>query len=297
MRDAGWGMGDAPGGLGGAADAARAGTAPPPTRPSPARPASRVPRPPRRPSPHPSCAGIWVGSPKRGYISGVARSYANEPSVSRMTRSNAQKTSPPHRERAQRSASQDSPPRADRPPRRTRRSRSAAGASSAAEPAVATTQPGSNGRNSRNGRSGRSTKAVEQASRNAASQLTSVPTHRGAYNETRRWLLEQHGAVCAYCARAGNPREMTLDHVTPRRGQTAYDRRDNLVLACRECNAIKADKAILAFLLARRERAATLLRYGAHLSPMLIDLAKQIAGPEATARAERMADPDYPYSD
>jgi len=90
---------------------------------------------------------------------------------------------------------------------------------------------------------------------------------------------------------------MTLDHVTPRRGQTAYDRRDNLVLACRECNAIKADKAILAFLLARRERAATLLRYGAHLSPMLIDLAKQIAGPEAAARAERMADPDYPYSD
>ena len=136
-----------------------------------------------------------------------------------------------------------------------------------------------------------------RASGNGTHQLTSVPTHRGAYAETRRWLLDQHGPVCAYCARHGNPREMTLDHVTPRRGQTAYDRRDNLVLACRECNANKADKAILAFLLARRDRAATLLRYGTHLSPMLLDLAKQIAGPEAAARAERMADPDYPYSD
>jgi hypothetical protein len=30
---------------------------------------------------------------------------------------------------------------------------------------------------------------------------------------------------------------------------------------------------------------------------MLVDLAKEIAGPEAAARAERLADPDYPYSD
>jgi hypothetical protein len=90
---------------------------------------------------------------------------------------------------------------------------------------------------------------------------------------------------------------MTLDHVTPRRGLTAYDRRDNLVLACPACNADKADKPILAFLLARRPRAASLLRYGDHLSPMLLDLARQIAGPEASARAARLADPDYPYKD
>lgn len=90
---------------------------------------------------------------------------------------------------------------------------------------------------------------------------------------------------------------MTLDHVTPRRGQTAYDRRDNLVLACSSCNEQKADKPILAFLLARRARAAILLRYGEHLSPMLLDLAREIAGPEAAARAARLADPDYPYSD
>ncbi len=90
---------------------------------------------------------------------------------------------------------------------------------------------------------------------------------------------------------------ITLDHVTPRRGKTAYDRRDNLVLACPACNAKKADQHILAFLLARPTRAASLLRYGDHLSTMLLDLAKEIAGPDAAARAARLADPEYPYSD
>lgn len=128
-------------------------------------------------------------------------------------------------------------------------------------------------------------------------QLTSVPTHRGAYQETRRWLLAAHGPVCAYCALRIDPDAITLDHVTPRRGRDAYDRRDNLVLACERCNGLKADAPILAFLLARRERAANLLRYGRHLSPMLVDLAEQVAGPEAAARAARLADPDYPYAD
>jgi len=90
---------------------------------------------------------------------------------------------------------------------------------------------------------------------------------------------------------------MTLDHVTPRRGLTAYDRRDNLVLACPACNALKADKPFLAFLLSRPARAGSLLRYGAHLSEMLLDLARQIAGPEGVARAERLSDPEYPYRD
>jgi hypothetical protein len=70
---------------------------------------------------------------------------------------------------------------------------------------------------------------------------------------------------------------MTLDHVAPRRGQTAYDRRDNLVLACPGCNMAKRDSAPLAFLLAARTRAANLARYGAHLSPMLVDLARSLA--------------------
>jgi 5-methylcytosine-specific restriction endonuclease McrA len=82
-------------------------------------------------------------------------------------------------------------------------------------------------------------------------QLTSLPTHRGAYKDTREWLLERHGPVCAYCGQRTPEALITLDHVTPRRGRDAYDRRDNLVLACQRCNGLKADKPILAFLLAR----------------------------------------------
>jgi 5-methylcytosine-specific restriction endonuclease McrA len=126
---------------------------------------------------------------------------------------------------------------------------------------------------------------------------TSLPTTRAAYLETRRWLLDQHGPVCAYCERRVSPRSITLDHVSPRRGRDAYDRRDNLVLSCPACNAAKADRPVLAFLLARRERAASLLRYGQHLTPMLRKLAHDIAGPELAARAARLADPDYPYRD
>ena len=128
-------------------------------------------------------------------------------------------------------------------------------------------------------------------------RLTSLPTGRRAYTDTREWLLDRHGPVCAYCGLKHEPTAITLDHVTPRRGQTAYDRRDNLVLACQRCNGNKADTPILAFLLGRPQRAETLLRYGQHLSPMLLDLARQVAGEEAAARAERLADPDYPYAD
>lgn len=131
----------------------------------------------------------------------------------------------------------------------------------------------------------------------SASQHTSLPTSRTAYVDTRQWLLESHGSVCAYCEGKFAARLMTLDHVTPRRGKNAYDRRDNLVLACPGCNAQKADQPFLAFLLGRRSRAASLLRYGQHLSPMLLDLAREIAGPEAAARAERLSDPEYPYRD
>ena len=70
---------------------------------------------------------------------------------------------------------------------------------------------------------------------------------------------------------------MTLDHVAPRRGQTAYDRRDNLVLACPACNTAKRDLPPIAFLLGNRARAAHLLKYGTHLSPLLVDLARTLA--------------------
>jgi hypothetical protein len=69
---------------------------------------------------------------------------------------------------------------------------------------------------------------------------------------------------------------MTLDHVAPRRGQKAYDRRDNIVLACPGCNILKRDQSPLAFLLASRSRAVNLVKYGEHLSQMLFDLARSL---------------------
>ena len=100
---------------------------------------------------------------------------------------------------------------------------------------------------SRSGRRRRAGKSTTQPS-----TLTSHPTSRTAYVETRAWLLAQHGPVCAYCGSRFTASVMTLDHVAPRRGQTAYDRRDNLVLACPGCNTAKRDQAPLAFLLGSR---------------------------------------------
>lgn len=125
-----------------------------------------------------------------------------------------------------------------------------------------------------------------------APQLTSTSTSRTAYAETRRWLLAKHGSVCAYCGQRVAESTITLDHVTPRRGQSAYDRRDNLVLACQPCNGAKADMPILSFLLRKRDRAAVLARYGAHLSPMLVDLVRGLAGEpgEIPARVKEQFD-------
>ncbi|HEU4588903.1 MAG TPA: HNH endonuclease signature motif containing protein [Gemmatimonadales bacterium] len=91
----------------------------------------------------------------------------------------------------------------------------------------------------------------------------------------RDWLLAEHGPVCAYCGVTTSPDTITLDHVRPRRGQTAYDRPDNLVLACRECNAAKADTPLLAFLMMKRSRGVFLLHYGEHLSEPLKELARK----------------------
>jgi hypothetical protein len=106
------------------------------------------------------------------------------------------------------------------------------------------------------------------------------------------------------------PRGLTLDHVTPRKGQSAYDRRDNLVLACKRCNTAKADKPFLVFLLAQRSRAERLLRYGDHLSDGIKDILRHMVGdlpplppePEAAPpRKKRIkygpGDDESPYRD
>ncbi|MDA1080620.1 MAG: HNH endonuclease signature motif containing protein [Gemmatimonadetes bacterium] len=105
-----------------------------------------------------------------------------------------------------------------------------------------------------------------------ATAETSQPTGRAAYQDTRAWLLRTHGHVCAYCGLDFPARSLTLDHVTPRRGQSAYDRRDNLVLACTRCNTAKSDKSFLAWVLGARTRATHLYRYGQHLSEGILEV-------------------------
>ncbi len=121
-----------------------------------------------------------------------------------------------------------------------------------------------------------------------------MPTTRNAYLATRVWLLEQHGPICAYCGRTFTAKVMTLDHVAPRRGLAAYDRRDNLVLACEGCNSAKRDLPPIAYLLGDRTRAANMYRYGRHLSPMLVELARSLA-PAGSITVEPDAAPVRPF--
>ncbi len=124
---------------------------------------------------------------------------------------------------------------------------------------------------------------------------TSAPTGRAAYADTRAWLLRTHGPVCAYCGLTYPPRDLTLDHVTPRRGQSAYDRRDNLVLACKRCNSAKADKSFVAWVLGARSRAKHLYVYGQHLSEGILELLRPMVGdvelPKPKPAARRAAAP------
>jgi len=117
-------------------------------------------------------------------------------------------------------------------------------------------------------------KKTSTASRAATSQQLRRSGGR-SYQAHRDWLIEKHGSVCAYCGTETDPETITLDHVRPRKGQSAYDRPDNLVLACRACNADKADVPLLTFLLGRRSRGVFLLHYGEHLSEALKELARK----------------------
>lgn len=121
--------------------------------------------------------------------------------------------------------------------------------------------------------------------------------------------MAKHGPTCAYCGVESEPRNITLDHVTPRKGQTAYDRRDNLVLCCKRCNTAKADKPFLMYLLAQRSRATNLARCGQHLSKGILDIVLPLAGDfdpapirMTASRGPRLvygsdAADDSPYSD
>lgn len=58
--------------------------------------------------------------------------------------------------------------------------------------------------------------------------------------EVRDWWLEQRNAVCAYCQLA---MATEIDHIVPVTKGGTNDR-DNLVPACRSCNASKNDKTL-----------------------------------------------------
>ncbi len=128
----------------------------------------------------------------------------------------------------------------------------------------------------RSRRRGTTTSAAPQAAsvETTPSRYAARRSPGRSYSAHREWLLEQHGPVCAYCGTRVPADTITLDHVRPRRGQSAYDRPDNLVLACRPCNAAKADAPLLAFLMAKRARGVFLLHYGEHLSEPLKELAR-----------------------
>ena len=98
---------------------------------------------------------------------------------------------------------------------------------------------------------------------------------RRSYDAHRRWLIDQHGPICAYCGLETAADLITLDHVYPRRGQKAYDRPDNLVLACTPCNAAKADTPFAAFIAQKRSRGVFLLHYGEHLSESVKELIRK----------------------
>src|SRR5215207_9705141 len=77
---------------------------------------------------------------------------------------------------------------------------------------------------------------ARRSRRHSAVSVTTFRRSPGRSMQSHRdWLLAQHGSTCAYCGVETSSEAITLDHVRPRRGQTAYDRADNLVLACRDC--------------------------------------------------------------
>ena len=69
--------------------------------------------------------------------------------------------------------------------------------------------------------------------------LNPGPARRQAIdNGVREIIWIRDGGRCGYCGRTG---EMQIDHIFPI-SKGGDDHQDNLVLACRPCNAAKRDK-------------------------------------------------------
>src|SRR4051812_42301989 len=195
----------------------------------------------------------------------------------------------------------DSPYSETSPSRPRRRGRSRKSAKQSGSPVAARNHPRPHPAAPRHAPSKKRGRRGKKGGAAPHSELTSHPTSRNAQIDTRAWLLKEYGPSCAYCGSKFPARVMTLDHVAPRRGQTAYDRRDNLVPACRACNALKRDQAPLAFLLAVKTRAANLLRYGAHFSAGLLAMARPLVKDSGKPAREQWGpdddDGDSPYRD
>lgn len=66
-----------------------------------------------------------------------------------------------------------------------------------------------------------------------------LPRREVKFSRRNVYLRDQ--GLCGYCGRHGRPEDMTLDHVQPvsRGGKSTWD---NILLACRECNARKDNR-------------------------------------------------------
>lgn len=59
----------------------------------------------------------------------------------------------------------------------------------------------------------------------------------------KKELITENGKKCGYCFRLQNKKDLTLDHIQPLcKGGT--DTKDNMILACKECNEVKGSMDI-----------------------------------------------------